>query len=240
MGGSRPRTEPSRAGGKGEARDSHCFAQDADRFPGDILGTVGFGVAEASTPGVGGPLACANVCVHYGQNNLSAKDKELQESRSTIQSRELQIKVLEDKAIKLEEGLKTSEGELNGFRAQLQNETKVKDDISNDLLNKSILYEELLDELHDCLRTGEAVCANVVQERYEAVSYLELQIKTNQETAAMEMERLREDHKTKIEALSKDHTTEMANKTKEHESALTQKFADGVKQGAVFLIPSPP
>ena len=189
---------------------------------------------------MGGPLACTNVSVHYGQSTLSAKDKELQESRSTIQSRELQIKVLEDKAVKLEEGLRISDGERNSFRVQLENETKDKNHISKDLLTKSMVYEELLDELSDCLKTAEAVAANVWQARHEAIYYLELELRTNKETAAKEMQSLREDHRTKIEELCKDHTTEMANKTKEYESALTQKFADGVKQGAVFLIPSPP
>ena len=38
-----------------------------------------------------------------------------------------QIKVLEDKAVTLEEGLKMSEGGLDGVRAQLHSESNVKD-----------------------------------------------------------------------------------------------------------------
>ena len=49
-------------------------------------------------------------------------------------------------------------------RSSTASPTSRMDDISNDLLDKSILYEEILDELHDCLRTGEAVCSNVVRE----------------------------------------------------------------------------
>jgi len=179
-------------------------------------------------------------CILYEKEALQGKDRELQQKAEEIQGQQDEIKVLTDKNAELEECIQGAKGELDILKAQLHTEAEIKREINEELVGKASQYEQGLDELLDLLEEMKRQHLEAMHTAQTEVDQLQQQTAQLQEDAAAEKERLGEEHKRKLAEIQTLHKSELEKKTIEHQESLSQKFADGKKQGGrppCFVLP---
>ena len=139
--------------------------------------------------------------------------------------------MLTDKKAELEESARGAAGELDTLKAQLRTESKIQNEISEELVGKADQYEQDLDALLGVLGQMKEQHLEMMKKAQAQVAWLQQEKARLQEDAAAERGRLEEEHKKQLAAIQTRHEMDLIKKAEEHQEKLNQKFVDGKNQG---------